>query len=114
MPLFPRSAERLLLTRRFVCDLWLKVHVSSSLKVLDATLKEITAALLESDVNIKLVASLRQKVKTKVKASLEAADKTKENNRKNLVQKVFQSYTRSVVRLMLFSSVRQYSMNSYI
>ncbi len=59
-----------------------------SLQVLDATLKEITAALLESDVNVKLVASLRQKVKAKVKAALEAADKTKDTNRKNLIQKV--------------------------
>ncbi|KAK0503326.1 SRP54-type protein [Armillaria luteobubalina] len=56
-------------------------------KVLDATLKEITAALLESDVNVKLVASLRQKVKAKVKAALESADKGKETNRKNLIQK---------------------------
>ncbi|KAG6900845.1 hypothetical protein C0993_009963 [Termitomyces sp. T159_Od127] len=58
-------------------------------KVLDATLKEITAALLESDVNVKLVASLRQKVKTKVKAALEsnAAEKGKETNRKNIIQK---------------------------
>jgi signal recognition particle subunit SRP54 len=53
-------------------------------------LKEITSALLESDVNVKLVQSLRQKVKAKVKASLEAsaADKSKEANRKNLIQKV--------------------------
>jgi signal recognition particle subunit SRP54 len=59
-------------------------------QVLDATLKEITAALLESDVNVKLVASLRQKVKAKVKATLEsnAADKSKDTNRKNLIQKV--------------------------
>ncbi|KAF8625791.1 hypothetical protein AX15_005178 [Amanita polypyramis BW_CC] len=57
-------------------------------KVLDGTLKEITAALLESDVNVKLVAQLRQKVKAKVKASLEGnADKTKEANRKYLIQK---------------------------
>ncbi|KJA27347.1 hypothetical protein HYPSUDRAFT_1098194 [Hypholoma sublateritium FD-334 SS-4] len=58
-------------------------------KVLDATLKEITSALLESDVNVKLVAQLRQKVKTKVKAALDgSADKTtKEVNRKNVVQK---------------------------
>ncbi|KAF8350651.1 SRP54-type protein [Amanita rubescens] len=57
-------------------------------KVLDATLKEITAALLESDVNVKLVAQLRQKIKAKVKASLESnADKGKEANRKHMVQK---------------------------
>lgn len=39
---------------------------------------------------MKLVASLRQKVKTKVKASLDgtATDKSKETNRKNLIQKV--------------------------
>jgi len=57
-------------------------------KVLDATLKEITAALLESDVNVKLVASLRQKVKAKVKAALDGNATDKETNRKNLVQKV--------------------------
>ncbi|KAL0071350.1 Signal recognition particle [Marasmius tenuissimus] len=56
--------------------------------VLDATLKEITAALLESDVNVKLVASLRQKVKAKVKSALEgSADKTKDTSRKNLIQR---------------------------
>ncbi len=60
----------------------------TNLQVLDATLKEITAALLESDVNVKLVASLRQKVKAKVKAALESADKSKDVNRKNLIQKV--------------------------
>jgi signal recognition particle subunit SRP54 len=59
-------------------------------QVLDATLKEITAALLESDVNVKLVSTLRQKVKAKVKASLEStsSDSSKEVNKKNLVQKV--------------------------
>jgi signal recognition particle subunit SRP54 len=59
-------------------------------QVLDATLKEITAALLESDVNVKLVATLRQKVKTKVKSALEtsATDNSKEINKKNLIQKV--------------------------
>ncbi|KAJ7063365.1 SRP54-type protein [Mycena amicta] len=58
-------------------------------KVLDATLKEITAALLESDVNVKLVQSLRQKVKAKVKTALESnsGDKAKEASRKNLIQK---------------------------
>ncbi|KZP19471.1 signal recognition particle protein [Athelia psychrophila] len=57
-------------------------------KVLDATLKEITSALLESDVNVKLVASLRQKIKAKVKASIagEVAGE-KETNKKNLIQK---------------------------
>jgi signal recognition particle subunit SRP54 len=59
-------------------------------QVLDATLKEITAALLESDVNVKLVSTLRQKVKAKVKSSLEStsSDGSKEVNKKNFVQKV--------------------------
>lgn len=58
-------------------------------QVLDALLKEVCAALLESDVNVKLVSQLRQKVKAKVKASLEnSGDKVKETNRKNVVQKV--------------------------
>ncbi|KAL5511216.1 SRP54 [Sanghuangporus vaninii] len=57
-------------------------------KVLDALLKEVCAALLESDVNVKLVSQLRQKVKTKVKAQFEAgADRGKETNRKSVVQK---------------------------
>lgn len=57
--------------------------------MLDALLKEVCAALLESDVNVKLVSQLRQKVKAKVKASLESSgDKVKEVNRKNVVQKV--------------------------
>jgi len=53
-------------------------------------LKEITAALLGSDVNVRLVASLQKKVKQKVKALLEqnAGDKNKEMNRKHLIQKV--------------------------
>ena len=58
-------------------------------KVIDALLKEICAALLESDVNVKLVSQLRQKVKVKVKKAFEdQADRTKEQNRKNVVQKV--------------------------
>ncbi|KAF8136587.1 SRP54-type protein [Boletus edulis] len=56
-------------------------------KVLDATLKEITAALLESDVNVKLVSTLRQKVKAKVKAALDGSDKSKDINRKHVIQK---------------------------
>ena len=58
-------------------------------QVLDTLLKDVCAALLETDVNVKLVASLRSKVKTKVKASLETgADKGKDVNRKSIVQKV--------------------------
>lgn len=61
----------------------------TDLQVLDALLKDVCAALLETDVNVKLVASLRQKVKAKVKASLEGgADKGKDVNRKSVVQKV--------------------------
>ena len=70
------------------CGLQTKKNIHI-LQVLDALLKEVCAALLESDVNVKLVASLRQKVKAKVKASLEGgADKGKETNRKTVVQKV--------------------------
>lgn len=40
--------------------------------------------------NVKLVASLRQKVKAKVKAVLEGnGDKSKDVNKKNMLQKVF-------------------------
>lgn len=57
-------------------------------KVLDALLKEVCAALLESDVNVKLVSQLRQKVRIKVKAAFEASgEKSREANRKNVVQK---------------------------
>ena len=51
-------------------------------------LKEITTALLESDVNVKLVASLRKSVKAKVKPALESTDKNKEAQRRNIVHKV--------------------------
>lgn len=58
-------------------------------QVLEALLKEICAALLESDVNVKLVQQLRQKVKAKAKAQFESGgDRGKEANRKNVVQKV--------------------------
>ncbi|KAH9001163.1 signal recognition particle protein [Lactarius akahatsu] len=57
-------------------------------KVLDALLKEVCAALLESDVNVKLVSQLRQKVRIKVKAAFEnSGEKSREANRKNVVQK---------------------------
>lgn len=50
--------------------------------VLDAILKEICTALLESDVNVKLVSNLRTKVKTKVVPSLGS-----DGNKKNIIQK---------------------------
>lgn len=51
-------------------------------------MKEICAALLESDVNVKLVSQLRQKVRLKVKAAFESpGEKSREANRKNVVQK---------------------------
>ncbi|KAI0306466.1 signal recognition particle protein [Multifurca ochricompacta] len=57
-------------------------------KVLDTLLKEVCAALLESDVNVKLVSQLRQKVRIKVKAVFESGgEKAKEANKKNLIQK---------------------------
>ena len=59
--------------------------------MLDEILKEVCKALLESDVNVKLVQSLRNKVKVKVKTSLEASEKDKaksEAQRKSIVQKV--------------------------
>ncbi|CAE6487265.1 unnamed protein product [Rhizoctonia solani] len=67
-------------------------------KVLDAILKDVCAALLESDVNVKLVATLRQKVKATAKAAFEGgADKGKEANRKGVVQKaVFDELVRLV------------------
>lgn len=80
--------------------------------MLDATLKEITAALLEADVNVKLVATLRQKVKAKVKAALDSSDKSKDVNRKHLIQKVTSS-----VRLPVMDAytpvVRPFSTNSF-
>ena len=42
-------------------------------KLLDALLKEICSALLESDVNVKLVQSLRNKVKARVLPQLQAS-----------------------------------------
>lgn len=56
-------------------------------KVLDELLKEITKALLESDVNVKLVQTLKKQVKAKVKPALESTDKSKEGQRKSIIQK---------------------------
>jgi signal recognition particle subunit SRP54 len=56
-------------------------------------LKEVCAALLESDVNVKLVSQLRQKVRVKVKAAFESGgENAKETNRKNVVQKVSKAF----------------------
>ena len=71
------------------CDHAKGVSIRNCGQVLDALLKDVCSALLESDVNVKLVASLRQKVKAKVKSTLEGGgDKGKETNRKYVVQKV--------------------------
>ena len=62
---------------------------NNTIQVLDSLLKEVCAALLESDVNVKLVSQLRQKVKAKAKAQFESStDRGKEANRKHVVQKV--------------------------
>ncbi|GFZ49549.1 Signal recognition particle 54 kDa protein homolog [Saitozyma sp. JCM 24511] len=77
-----------------LADLGQRLHgalsqLSLALQVIDALLKELCAALLESDVNVKLVSQLRAKVKAKVKKSLEEAEKAsgRELNKKNVVQK---------------------------
>ena len=61
-------------------------------KAVDVLLKTVCAALLESDVNVRLVSSLRDKVRGSVKERLNAKDKNAENmsemQRKNVVQKV--------------------------
>lgn len=42
--------------------------------MIDALLKELTSALLEADVNVKLVASLRNRVKTKVRTPTDSTN----------------------------------------
>lgn len=63
---------------------------TDAIQVIDALLKELCAALLESDVNVKLVSQLRTKIKSRVKKSLEEAEAKggKEANKRNVVQKV--------------------------
>jgi signal recognition particle subunit SRP54 len=79
--------------------------------VLDAILKDVCSALLESDVNVKLVSSLRQKVKATAKAAFEdGADRGKEANRKGVVQKVRIYYNN---RHAFYMARRQCSMNSF-
>jgi signal recognition particle subunit SRP54 len=57
-------------------------------------------------VNVKLVASLRQKVKAKVKTVLESSgDKSKEMNRKNVIQKV----SISVVEMFLLITLHDHA-----
>ena len=61
-------------------------------KAVDSLLKTVCAALLESDVNVRLVSSLRDKVRGQVKEQLNSKEKNAENmnevQRKNAVQKV--------------------------
>jgi signal recognition particle GTPase len=54
-------------------------------KALDAALKEICTALLESDVNVKLVSNLRNKVKNRVLPSLQ--NEGSGVNKRNLIQR---------------------------
>ncbi|KAI5450557.1 Signal recognition particle [Naganishia albida] len=60
-------------------------------KAIEAVIKELVSALLEADVNVKLVASLRTKIRARVKKSLEEAEGSsqglKESNKKQIVQK---------------------------
>ncbi|KAF8328848.1 signal recognition particle protein [Cantharellus anzutake] len=57
-------------------------------QVLDTLLKEICLALLDSDVNVKLVANLRNAVKAKVKQAIEGgADRGRDSNRRTIAQK---------------------------
>lgn len=63
-------------------------ELTNPMQVVDGLLKEVCAALLESDVNVKLVQSLRQKCKSKAHQQFESGDKLKETNRRNVVQKV--------------------------
>jgi signal recognition particle subunit SRP54 len=58
--------------------------VTSSVQVLDACLKEITTALLQADVNVKLVMNLRTNVKTRALN----ADKGAGLNKRKIIEKV--------------------------
>ena len=58
--------------------------VTPSLQVLDACLKEITTALLQADVNVKLVMNLRTNVKTRAYN----ADKGAGLNKRKIIEKV--------------------------
>lgn len=60
-------------------------------KAIDALLKAVCTALLESDVNVKLVQRMRESVKGSVKEQLNEGAKAQnmsEVQRKNVVQKV--------------------------
>lgn len=59
-------------------------------EVLDGLLKEICNALLESDVNVKLVASLRQRVKARVVPTLQASTSDSSNKKNVLHRAVFE------------------------
>jgi signal recognition particle subunit SRP54 len=56
--------------------------------LLDATLKSIAAALLEADVNVKLVSQLRNRVKAKVIPQLDGKLAKQSQKSKAVVQKV--------------------------
>jgi signal recognition particle subunit SRP54 len=59
--------------------------------LLDATLKSVAAALLASDVNVKLVSQLRNRVKAKVVPQLDGKLGQQSQKAKAVVQKVSQT-----------------------
>lgn len=64
-------------------------------ELIDELLKDICAALLESDVNVKLVQQLRKNVKKEV-----SAQATAESNKRRLVQKVSLSHSSTTTHLL--------------
>jgi signal recognition particle subunit SRP54 len=72
--------------------------------LVDEVLKEITAALLESDVNVKLVGTLRNRVKAKVVPLLASKGST---NVRNSLQRVRNVLERSRKRLLMLAGRRR-------
>ena len=79
-----------------------KLHTSSSVTQteLSTLLNDIARALMEADVNVKLVMSMRDRIKTRVEDLLEQQDEEKRTNNQNLSKMVQRAVVDELVALL--------------
>jgi len=93
-----------------------KLHASSASgldsRVLDTLLSEISRALIESDVNVKLVMTLRNNIKNRVGESLRVHEESGggTSSAQNIVKLVQKSVTEELIALLSPENVKPYVM----
>lgn len=95
-------------TKRCAVRLKIMSHLLTASQAFDAMIKEICNALMESDVNVKLVAGLR----ASIRKSVNFKDIGPGVNKKRLIQKVPGNSPRPGLRPVLTEPCRPSSMNS--